>query len=52
MIVRACGHTHLDQFHPSDITTWDKQMTELSKTQSLEIVIRNIKRMPVCLFHD
>lgn len=30
VMARACGHTHLSQFTLSDITTWKKQMAELT----------------------
>ncbi len=33
VMARACGHDHLNQFQPSDITTWSKQMAELSGIQ-------------------
>ena len=30
LLARACGHEHLNQFSPADITTWKKDMAELS----------------------
>lgn len=30
VMARACGHTHLDQFNANDLTTWKKDMAELS----------------------
>ncbi|MCP3687389.1 MAG: hypothetical protein GY784_03155 [Gammaproteobacteria bacterium] len=27
---RACGHNHLNQFNANDLTTWNRQMAELS----------------------
>ena len=30
VIARACGHDHLSQFEARDITTWKKEMAELS----------------------
>lgn len=30
VMARACGHTHLSQFNPDDLTTWKKDMAELS----------------------
>lgn len=30
VLARACGHSHLNQFDLNDITTWHKQMAELS----------------------
>jgi len=30
VMARACGHTHLDQFQADDITTWKKEMAELT----------------------
>ncbi len=27
---RACGHTHLNQFNVEDLTTWKKNMADLS----------------------
>ena len=30
VMARACGHTHLNQFNPDDITTWKKPMAELT----------------------
>jgi glutamate synthase domain-containing protein 2/CDGSH-type Zn-finger protein len=33
VMARACGHTHLSQFNPNDITTWKKEMAELTGVQ-------------------
>jgi glutamate synthase domain-containing protein 2 len=30
ILARACGHTRLDQFGPGDLTTWKRDMAELS----------------------
>ncbi|MCJ8307519.1 MAG: Rieske 2Fe-2S domain-containing protein [Rhizobiaceae bacterium] len=30
VMARACGHTHLSQFNSNDLTTWKKDMAELS----------------------
>jgi hypothetical protein len=30
VLARACGHTHLNQFCPDDLTTWDREMAYLS----------------------
>ena len=30
VMARACGHHHLNQFNPTDITTWKKDMAELT----------------------
>ncbi len=30
VMARACGHTHLDQFQRDDITTWKKEMADLT----------------------
>lgn len=30
VMARACGHDHLNQFNPKDITTWKKDMAELT----------------------
>lgn len=30
VMARACGHHHLDQFNQADITTWSRQMADLS----------------------
>lgn len=30
VMARACGHQHLNQFNVEDITTWKKEMSELS----------------------
>jgi len=33
VMARACGHNHLDQFNQKDITTWKKEMAELTGIQ-------------------
>ena len=33
VMARACGHTHLNQFNQADITTWKKDMAELTGIQ-------------------
>ena len=30
VLARACGHTHLNQFHAGDLTTWKKDMADLT----------------------
>ena len=30
VMARACGHNHLNQFNVDDLTTWKKEMAELS----------------------
>lgn len=30
IMARACGHNHLNQFNPKDITTWKKEMADLT----------------------
>lgn len=30
VMARACGHNHLNQFNPKDITTWKKEMADLT----------------------
>ncbi len=30
---RACGHNHINQFNPNDITTWKKEMADLTGIQ-------------------
>jgi glutamate synthase domain-containing protein 2 len=30
VLARACGHTHLNQFCPHDLTTWDRDMAYLT----------------------
>ena len=30
IMARACGHTHLNQFNADDITTWKKDMADLT----------------------
>ena len=30
VMARACGHTHLSQFNVNDITTWKREMADLS----------------------
>lgn len=33
VMARACGHTHLKQFNLEDITTWKKEMADLTEIQ-------------------
>ena len=33
VMARACGHTHLNQFQAEDITTWKKEIAELTGIQ-------------------
>ena len=33
VIARACGHSHLSKFNANDITTWKKEMADLSGIQ-------------------
>ena len=33
VMARACGHTHLNQFKANDLTTWKKDMAELTGIQ-------------------
>jgi len=33
VLARACGHTHLNQLCPDDLTTWDREMAYLSGVQ-------------------
>lgn len=33
VMARACGHTHLNQFNAADITTWKKEMADLTGIQ-------------------
>ena len=33
VLARACGHSHLNQFDRSDITTWKKEMADLTGIQ-------------------
>lgn len=33
VMARACGHDHLNQFNPADITTWNRRMADLSGVQ-------------------
>lgn len=33
VMARACGHNHLNQFNQDDITTWKKEMAELTGIQ-------------------
>ncbi|MHB0960057.1 MAG: hypothetical protein ACYC0X_20020 [Pirellulaceae bacterium] len=33
VMAQACGHTHLRQFHRNDITTWKREMAELTGIQ-------------------
>ena len=30
VMARACGHSHLNQFSPDDLTTWDREMARLT----------------------
>ena len=30
VMARACGHDHLSKFNAGDLTTWKKDMAELS----------------------
>jgi glutamate synthase domain-containing protein 2 len=30
VMARACGHTHLNQFSPDDLTTWKREMAHLT----------------------
>jgi glutamate synthase domain-containing protein 2 len=30
VMARACGHSHLDQFSPDDLTTWKREMAHLT----------------------
>jgi hypothetical protein len=30
VMARACGHNHLNKFNQNDITTWKKEMAELT----------------------
>ena len=30
VMARACGHNHLNQFNPEDLTTWKREMADLS----------------------
>ncbi|WP_299816116.1 glutamate synthase-related protein [uncultured Roseibium sp.] len=30
VMARACGHSHLNQFRPEDLTTWKREMADLS----------------------
>jgi hypothetical protein len=30
VMARACGHDHLSKFNTQDLTTWKKDMSELS----------------------
>ena len=30
VLARACGHDHLDQFRPSDLTTWKRDVAYLT----------------------
>ena len=30
VMARACGHTHLNQFCSDDVTTWKKEMADLT----------------------
>lgn len=33
VMARACGHDHLNQFNPNDITTWKREMADLTGVQ-------------------
>jgi len=33
VLARACGHTHLNQFNANDITTWKKEIADLTGIQ-------------------
>ncbi len=33
VMARACGHDHLSKFNPDDLTTWKREMNELSGVQ-------------------
>lgn len=33
VMARACGHDHLSKFNPSDITTWRKEIADLTGIQ-------------------
>jgi hypothetical protein len=33
VLARACGHTSLDQFEPRDLTTWKREMADLTGIQ-------------------
>ncbi len=33
VMARACGHDHLTKFNPGDLTTWKKDMSEISGVQ-------------------
>jgi len=33
VMARACGHTHLNQFNADDLTTWKKEMADLTGVQ-------------------
>jgi glutamate synthase domain-containing protein 2 len=33
VMARACGHSHLNQFNSNDITTWKKEMADLTGMQ-------------------
>jgi hypothetical protein len=30
VMARACGHNHLNKFNSNDITTWKKEMADLT----------------------
>ena len=30
VLARACGHTHFNQFNAGDLTTWKKDMADLT----------------------
>lgn len=33
VMARACGHDHLNQFNQNDITTWKREMADLTGVQ-------------------
>ena len=33
VLARACGHTHLNQFRPHDLTTWKRDVVYLTGVQ-------------------
>ena len=41
VLARACGHTHLNQLCPDDLTTWDRDMAYLSGVQYAGVVPLN-----------
>ena len=30
VLARACGHSHLNEFNPDDLTTWKREMAHLT----------------------